>query len=81
MKSIAQRRESLSFSEKISRLATRLREPNWQRYGATLLIGQLAGVSLTLLVMAAVSGLIFAKVYAADSPVKAADIINPVNTA
>ncbi len=81
MKPIVQRGGSLSFSEKISRLATRLREPKWQRYGATMLAGKLAGVGLTLLVMAVVGGLFFAKVYAADSTVKAADIVNPVNTA
>jgi Amt family ammonium transporter len=76
-----QRGESLSFSKKISRLATRLGEPKWQRYGATMLFGRFAGVGLTLLVMAAIGGLFFAKVYAADSTVKAADVVNPVNTA
>ncbi|MGB6193491.1 MAG: ammonium transporter, partial [Terracidiphilus sp.] len=81
MKSIVQRGKSLSFAEKISRLATRLHEPQWRRYGATLLAGKLAGVGLTLLAMAAIGGLFFAKVYAADSTVKAADIVNPVNTA
>ena len=65
MEPIVQRGESLSFSGKVSRLATRLREPMWQRYGANLLAGKLAGVGLTLLVMAAVTGLFFAKAFAA----------------
>jgi Amt family ammonium transporter len=39
------------------------------------------GVGLTLLVMMAVTGLFFTKVLAADSTVKAADVINPINTA
>jgi ammonium transporter, Amt family len=72
---------SLSFSQKLSRLAERLRQPMWQKYGATVLAGKLAGVGLTLLVMAGITGIFFAKVYAADTPMKAADIVNPVNTA
>ena len=81
MKSIVRRRSSLSFAQKLSRLAERLQQPKWRRYGATLLAGKVAGVGITLLIMAAVGGLFFAKVYAADSTVKAADIVNPVNTA
>ncbi len=81
MKSIVQRRESLSFAQKLSRLASRLRDAEWRRYGATLLAGKVLGVAITLLIMAGVTGLLFAKVYAADSTVKAADIVNPVNTA
>jgi len=81
MKSIVQRRESQSFAQKLSRLATRLRDAEWRRYGATLLAGKVLGVAITLLIMAGVTGLLFAKVYAADGTVKAADIVNPVNTA
>jgi Amt family ammonium transporter len=47
-----------------------------------LLVGKLAGIALTLLVMAGVTGLLFAKVYAAEAaPLKATDVVNPVNTA
>ena len=46
-----------------------------------MLAGKLAGVGLTLLIMAGVTGLFFAKVYAADSTLKAADVVNPINTA
>lgn len=82
MKRIVQQRESFSLSQKFSRLRARLREPQWRRYGVTLLVGKLSGVAATLAIMAAVTGLLFAKVYAADAPaVKAADVINPVNTA
>jgi len=81
MERIVQRGEYLSFSQKFSRLAARLREPSWRRYGATLLAGKVAGVAIALLVMAAVTGVFFAKVLAADSTVKAADVVNPVNTA
>ena len=81
MKSIVRRGTSQSLASKISRLAERLHDPEWRRYGATLLAGKVMGVGLTLLVMAAVTGLLFTKVLAADSTVKAADIVNPVNTA
>jgi ammonium transporter, Amt family len=82
MKSIVRPGESLSLAQKLSRLQERLKEPQWRRYGATLLAGKVAGVACTLLVMAAVTGVFFAKVLAADAPgVKAADVVNPVNTA
>ena len=81
MRSVVQNDASLTFSRKLSRLADRLRQPEWRKYGATLLTGKLAGLGCTLLMMAAISGIFFAKVMAADTSVKAADIINPVNTA
>jgi Amt family ammonium transporter len=81
MSPIPQFGKKLSLSEKFSRLALRLRAPEWRRYGGVLLAGKLAGVGLTLVVMAVVSYFFFGRVYAADSEVKAADIVNPVNTA
>lgn len=68
MKTIARRGTSLSFSQKLTRLADRLRQRKWQKYGATMLVGKLAGVGLTLLIMAVVASVFFAKVYAADTP-------------
>src|SRR5579871_6895604 len=62
-----EQRNYLTFSEKLSRLRELMKEAQWRRYGTTLMAGKLAGVGLTLLVMAAVSGLFFAKVYAADA--------------
>jgi Amt family ammonium transporter len=81
MSAIPQFGKKLSLSEKFSRLALRLRAPEWRRYGGALLAGKLAGVGLTLVVMAVVSYFFFGRVYAADPEVKAADIVNPVNTA
>jgi Amt family ammonium transporter len=81
MKFIVRRGGSLSLSQKLSRLQACLREPQWRRYGATVLAGKVAGVGLTLLIMAAATGIFLAKVMAADSTVKAADVVNPVNTA
>src|SRR6202165_4367190 len=73
--------KKLSLSEKLSRLAVRLRAPEWRRYGKLLFAGKLMGVGLTLVVMAAMSYHVFGRVYAADAEVKAADVVNPVNTA
>jgi Amt family ammonium transporter len=46
-----------------------------------VLVGKLVGLGLTLLIMAGVTTIFFAKVYAADAPLKAADVVNPINTA
>jgi Amt family ammonium transporter len=81
MSAIPQFGKKLSLLEKFSRLALRLRASEWRRYGGVLLAGKLAGVGLTLVVMAVVSYFFFGRVYAADPEVKAADIVNPVNTA
>ncbi len=73
--------ESLSLSEKFSRLRVRLADAEWRKYGATLLTGKLLGVGTVLGVIALMSFAVFAKVHAADAPEpKAADIINPLNT-
>ncbi len=76
-----QRERRLSLSEKVSRLIARLKEPEWRRYGGTLLAGKVVGVGAVLGVMAFMSYVVFAHVYAADPEVKAADVVNPVNTA
>src|SRR5438128_10918820 len=78
----SRRGPKLSLAQKFSRLAVRLRDPEWHRYGGTLLAGKVLGVGLVLLVMAVVGGLFFTHVYAQSGTpeVKAADIVNPVNT-
>jgi Amt family ammonium transporter len=72
----------LSLSQKFSRLCTRLRDREWQRYGGTLFAGKILGVGLVLLIMAVVTAMFFTSVYAQTGTpeVKAADIVNPVNT-
>src|SRR5690348_12708240 len=57
-----------------------MHDREWRRYGTTLLAGKIMGVGLALLAMTVVSGLFFTTVMAADTPVQAADIINPINT-
>ncbi|HEV7510171.1 MAG TPA: ammonium transporter [Candidatus Acidoferrum sp.] len=80
MSGIPQYGKKLSLSEKFSRLAGRLRTPEWRRYGKLLLAGKLMGVGLALVLMAVISYLFLGHVYAADAEVKAADVISPVNT-
>jgi Amt family ammonium transporter len=72
----------MTFPQKLSRLATRLKDAEWRRYGGTLIAGKMIGVAAVLLCIATISGLFFARVLAADAApdVKALDIINPINT-
>src|SRR6202163_644768 len=79
----AKKGNNLSLSVKLSRLATRLRDPEWRRYGGTLLAGKVLGVGLVLAIMAVASAAFIAQVYAQTGTpeVKASDVVNPVNTA
>src|SRR5437868_7917981 len=70
----------LSLSAKLSRLSGRMRDSEWRRYGKLLLAGKAIGIGLVLLVVAFSAGLLGTRVLAAESGVKAADIVNPINT-
>jgi ammonium transporter, Amt family len=77
----AQQRSKLSLSEKFSRLAVRLRDPEWRRYGGLLLAGKVLGVAAVLLIMKVSTDWFFTTALAAEAPpVQATDIINPINT-
>jgi ammonium transporter, Amt family len=74
-------RERLSLSHRIARLRSRLREPEWRRYGTLLLAGKLTGIGLLLLVATFLNpGLLGSRVFAADPVLKGNDIVNPINT-
>jgi Amt family ammonium transporter len=83
MSAISEKNKRLTLSQKLSRLGVRLRDPEWRRYGGTLAAGKAIGMGMVLLVIAIVSGLFFTHVYAQTGTpeVKAADVVNPVNTA
>src|SRR4030081_2376677 len=83
MSVIAKEKKKMSLSGKFSRLAMRLRDPEWRRYGGLLLGGKMLGIGMVLMIITVVSGAFFSHVYAqtAAPEVKAADIVNPVNTA
>jgi ammonium transporter, Amt family len=72
---------NLSYSEKFSRLAVRLKDPEWRRYAGLLFGGKALGIAVLMLLITVISGVFFAHVYAADTEVKAADVVNPLNTA
>ena len=96
MTGIAHEAKDLRFSEKLSRLAVRLRDPEWRRYGRALLAGKLMGVAAVLLVMFAMNllpalpDLLGGSAIGADEATKAAeplypavkagDIVNPINS-
>jgi ammonium transporter, Amt family len=80
MTEIARPGKKLTLAEKFSRLSIRLRDPEWRRYGKLLFAGKVVGVGLVLLVIVVISGMFFGHVYAADSEVRAADVVNPINT-
>src|SRR2546426_2571216 len=75
-----QRGRKLPLAEKFTRLKTRLGDPEWRRYGKLLFAGKAVGVGLVLLIITVISSLFFGRVFAADAEVKAADIVNPINT-
>jgi len=70
----------LSFAQKLSRLAVRMKDPEWRRYAGLLFGGKVLGIGILFLIMTVISGLFFARVYAADTTLQAADVVNPVNT-
>jgi len=89
-------RGKLSLAQKIGRFADRMRDPQWRRYGKTLLLGKMLGLAALPIVIMAVQlvvNLVSVGVAHADdaaaTPITAADlvdmaknpVINPLNTA
>jgi ammonium transporter, Amt family len=72
----------LSLFQRITRLRGRMKNPDWRKYGATLLLGKFGAAALLLLVAILVNpDLIGFRAFAADPTLKGNDIVNPVNTA
>ena len=80
MAAIAHPPRTSFVSRKLSVLVSRLRDPEWRRYGYLLLAGKALGIAVLFMAITAISGIFFSKVLAADAPVQAADIVNPINT-
>ena len=76
--------KKLSLSAKIKRLRSRLRDPEWRRYGTILLTGKLMGLAVLLTAFVFMNPGLFgfaAHAQAAADPVlKGNDIVNPINT-
>ena len=67
--------------DELARLSSRLRDPEWRRYGYLLLGGKAVGIALLLGVMALTSNLFGTPVGAEDAPpLTGTDIVNPLNT-
>src|SRR5947208_7970303 len=75
-----QKGKRLPMAEEFTRLKTRLGDPEWRRYGTLLFAGKAMGVGLVLLIITVITSLFFGRVLAADVEVKAADVVNPLNT-
>jgi Amt family ammonium transporter len=73
-------KSKLSFSEKVMRLNDRMKDPEWRRYGKLLALGKAGGLLAVLGIIGAMSYFVFGQHVHADTAVKAADIVNPVNT-
>ncbi len=66
---------------KLARLRTRLADPEWRRYGATVLVGKLGALAILAMLFAVVSCFIGGSAHADATPVlKGNDIVNPINT-
>lgn len=70
----------LTLRQKISRLRSRLADREWRRYGGLLLAGKFLGVGIVLFGIHYISQLCFTTVHAADTVLKPADVVNPINT-
>ena len=72
--------DRLSWSQKISRLGSRMRDPEWRRYGRILFAGKLLGIGVLVGGVLLVPELIGWTALAADVDLKGNDIVNPLNT-
>jgi Amt family ammonium transporter len=76
--------EQLTRYQKIGRLAKRLQDPEWRKYGYTLLVGKFGAVAMLLmayaLYMAFTGNPAHAQAAAATPPMKAEALVNPLNT-
>ena len=65
----------------LARLQSRLRDPEWRRYGYLLLAGKTLGVAFLLVSIFGISSLIGTEIHAEDAaPLTGTDIVNPINT-
>src|SRR4029077_11269086 len=67
MRALVRGKPRLSWSEKLARLAVRLRDPEWRRYGKLVLVGKLGGAGLVVLGALIVGHLRSGTVYADDA--------------
>jgi len=66
--------------DRLARLAERLRDPEWRRYGYLLIAGKALGIACVFAGIAFVSGVIGTDVRAEDPVLTGNAIVNPINT-
>ena len=73
MRSTVRNGVRLTFAEKLSRLKTRLRDPDWRRYGKLLLVGKMLGIAVLMFTIVVLPRII----ESSCTPVSAADSATP----
>ena len=70
----------LTPNNKLSRLAERLRSPEWRRYAYALLGGKAIGITLLLGLILIITAFIGGPAHAGDPKLDGNAIVNPINT-
>ena len=65
---------------KLARLCERLRDPEWRRYGYTLLIGKFGAIAILMMAYFLITAFTGTAAHADDPVLKGNDIVNPLNT-
>lgn len=65
---------------KWTRLAERIRQPEWRKYGYTIFTGKMLGLVLAFIAILVISAVIGGQAKAADQVLKGNDLVNPLNT-
>jgi Amt family ammonium transporter len=73
-------RERLTLVEKFSRLRNRMNDREWRRYGMLVVAGKGMAIALLMLIIFNVSAWTGTTAFAANTEMKAADVVNPLNT-
>jgi ammonium transporter, Amt family len=72
--------ERLTSFEKLRRLRRRMSDSEWRRYAMLVVGGKALAIALLMLVIYNVSAWTGTTAFAADTEMKAADVVNPLNT-
>jgi Amt family ammonium transporter len=80
MRAMSKDGEKLTLTEKVLRLRSRMNDPEWRRYGMLVLAGKAIAIALLMLIIFNVSAWTSTVAFAADTEMKAADVVNPLNT-
>jgi Amt family ammonium transporter len=71
----------LTMSQKVARFRLRLQDQEWRQHGALLVAGKLIGVAVLMAAILAFNQGVLGRIaFGADAEVKAADVVNPLNT-